>query len=71
MAELPRRNDASAGARSGSPLAVAKPFVRSVAWSQVADANKHLYPNGGLYNHQGVEKPLLAWLKAFREEIFI
>ena len=52
-------------------LAVAKPFVRSVSWSQIADGNKHLYPNGGLYNPLGAEKPLLGWIKAFREEIFI
>jgi hypothetical protein len=50
-------------------LAVAKPYVRSVSWSQTADANYHLYPHGGLFHTDGSPKPLLPWLKSFRREI--
>ena len=50
-------------------LAVAKPFVRSVAWCQTHDALPHLYPHGGLFRPDRTAKPLLAWLKSFRREI--
>jgi hypothetical protein len=50
-------------------LAVAKPYVRSVTWSQTRDAVPHLYPNAGLYRPDGMPKPLVSWLKTFRREI--
>ena len=52
-------------------LAVAKPFVRSVTWTQIADGNKHLFPNGGLHTADGTEKPLRSWIKEFRQEILV
>jgi hypothetical protein len=50
-------------------MAVAKPYVRSVTWSQTRDAVPHLYPNAGLYRPDGSAKPVLAWLKTFRREL--
>lgn len=50
-------------------LAVAKPFVRSVAWRQVADSTPHLYPHAGLFRADNTPKPLLDWLKGFRSDL--
>jgi hypothetical protein len=50
-------------------LAVAKPFVRSVAWKQLDDSAPHQYPHGGLIRHDKKPKPLLDWLKGFRSEL--
>lgn len=50
-------------------LAVAKPFVRSVTWTQLSDATPHAYPHGGLYDAKNVPKPMLSWLKSFRREL--
>lgn len=50
-------------------LAAAKPFVRSVAWTQMTDAAPHLFPHGGLFDAQQEPKPLLPWMRAFRQEL--
>ncbi len=50
-------------------LAVAKPFVRSVSWTQPSDASPHLFPHGGLLRPDQSPKPLVGWLKSFRKEI--
>ncbi len=50
-------------------LAVAKPFVRSVTWTQIGDSTAHTYPHGGLYDAKNAPKPLLSWLKSFRKEL--
>ena len=52
-------------------LAVAKPFVRSVTWSQPSDAAPHLYPHGGLFRGDNTAKPLVPWLKSFRRELLV
>ena len=52
-------------------LAVAKPFVRSVSWSQPTDAAPHLYPHAGLYRADQTPKPLLGWLKTFRKDLLV
>jgi hypothetical protein len=49
-------------------LAIAKPYVRSVNWSQLTDATPHLYPHGGLFRADQTPKPVLSWLKEFRSE---
>jgi GH35 family endo-1,4-beta-xylanase len=49
-------------------LAIAKPFVRSVTWLQATDATPHLYPHAGLFRPDGSPKPLVDWLKGFREK---
>ncbi len=54
------------GAAAWVGLAVAKPFVRSVTWSQMSDAVPHLYQHGGLFRADGTAKPALSWLKEFR-----
>jgi hypothetical protein len=50
-------------------LAVAKPFVRSVAWKQLDDSSPHQYPNGGLIRPNKTTKPLLDWIKGFKAEV--
>lgn len=50
-------------------LAAAKPFVRSVAWTQMTDAAPHLFPHGGLFDAQQDPKPLLPWMRSFRQEL--
>jgi hypothetical protein len=50
-------------------MAVAKPYVRSVALSQIRDAYPHLYPHAGVYRADGTPKPLVPWLKTFRREL--
>jgi hypothetical protein len=50
-------------------LAVAKPFVRSVTWKQLDDSSPHQYPNGGLIRPDKKPKPLLDWLKKFRNDV--
>jgi hypothetical protein len=50
-------------------LAVAKPFVRSVAWKQLDDSSPHQYPHGGLIRPNKTTKPLLDWIKGFRTEL--
>jgi hypothetical protein len=50
-------------------LAVAKPFVRSVAWRQLDDSKPHLYPHGGLVRPNRTFRPLVEWLRTFRAEL--
>lgn len=50
-------------------LAIAKPFVRSVAWRQLDDSTPHLYPNAGLLNADRTPKPILNWFKQFRSQL--
>ncbi len=50
------------------PLAVAKPFVKSVTVGHASDAQKHVYPNAGLYRPDYTPRPLIKWMKAFRDK---
>lgn len=52
-------------------LAAAKPYVRSVCWSQTSDASPHLYPNGGLYRANQTPKPIFSWLQEFRRDLIV
>jgi hypothetical protein len=70
--QWPGPPDESAQARWGSrwvAMAVAKPFVRSVAWAQTADAHPHLFPHGGLFRPDQSPKPLFSWFKSFRTDL--
>jgi hypothetical protein len=49
-------------------LAVAKPYVRSVNCAHARDATPHLFPHGGLYRPDDTPKPLVNWLRSFRED---
>lgn len=49
-------------------LAVAKPYVRSVNWIQASDSVPHLFPHGGLFRADDSPKPILDWLKRFRND---
>lgn len=50
-------------------LAIAKPFVRSVSWTQLADGVPHLYPHGGLHRPDGTPKPAVARLRTLRDDL--
>jgi hypothetical protein len=50
-------------------LAAAKPYVRSVTWTQISDGHPHLYPHAGLTRSDHSPKPLIEWLKGFRKEL--
>ena len=47
-------------------LAICWPQVRTVTWDHWSDAEPHLVPHGGLLDHNGRAKPLLARLRALR-----
>jgi len=49
-------------------LLVAKPAVRGVFWNQLADAELHDFPHGGLIDPAGDSKPALAALGAIRRQ---
>jgi hypothetical protein len=53
---------------SFAALALCWPQVRSVTWDHWTDAESHLIPFGGLLNAAGLPKPLLARLRALRNE---
>jgi len=50
-------------------LAIAKPFVRSVAWLQPSDGLPHLYPHGGLHRADGAPKLAAARLRKLRDDL--
>ncbi|WP_233579107.1 hypothetical protein [Tautonia sociabilis] len=52
-------------------LAVAKPYVRAVIWSHASDAAPHLYAHAGLFRPDHSPKPLLPWLRKFRETYLV
>ena len=49
------------------PLALAKPGVQGVIWSQVCDSEPHRFPHAGLLDANGRAKPALATLAAVRQ----
>jgi hypothetical protein len=49
-------------------LAVCKPFVKSVYWCQLTDAEGHQFPNAGLLDRAAAPKPALAELQSLRDE---
>jgi hypothetical protein len=50
-----------------SALAVCKPFVKSVYWCQLNDAEGHQFPWSGLLDGTGQPKPALGRLRQIRE----
>ena len=48
------------------PLMLVKPYVQGVIWNQLDDSRPHDFPNGGLFDKAGVEKPSLGTLTAIR-----
>jgi hypothetical protein len=48
-------------------LALCKPFVVSVLWPQVSDAEPHQFPNASLFDADGAAKPALSSLRYLRE----
>jgi hypothetical protein len=49
-------------------LAACKPFVRSVTWAQLSDAELHQFPNSGLLDSTGAAKVALSEMRHFRQE---
>lgn len=49
-------------------LALCKPYVRTIRWTQFSDAGAHAYPHCGLIDPAGQIKPGLAALQRLREE---
>jgi GH35 family endo-1,4-beta-xylanase len=50
-----------------SAVALCKPFVQSVLWPQLSDAEPHQFPNAGLFDEAGQVKPALSSLRHLRE----
>jgi hypothetical protein len=48
-------------------LAVCKPYVRGVSWTQLSDAEPHPYPHCGLVDTSGTMKPSFTRLRELRE----
>jgi hypothetical protein len=48
-------------------LAAAKPFVRAVTWAHATDSAPHFYANAGLFRADQKPKPVLRWIRAFRQ----
>jgi hypothetical protein len=60
--------EAQAGwAADFAALAASKPFVRSVFWCHLNDAEAHQFPNCGLLDSSGKAKPALGRLRELRE----
>ncbi len=55
-------------ASSFAALALCKPHVRAVQWAHWTDAERHAFPNCGLIDANGCEKPALAALMKLRGE---
>ena len=49
-------------------LAACKPFVRSVCWAHLNDAEAHQFPHGGLLDAAGEPRPALEELRHLRDE---
>ncbi len=56
-----------AWAKLVAPLLASRPAVQVVIWNQLADAEQHEFPNGGLFNAKGKAKPTLAMLRELRK----
>lgn len=48
-------------------LALCKPFVQSVQWCHLTDAQPHQFPHAGLLDGQGQARPALARLRELRQ----
>ncbi len=50
-----------------APLLLARPSVQVLLWNQLADAEPHEFPNSGLFDAKGKDKPTLALLRELRK----
>ena len=50
-------------------IALSKPYVESITWSDLADVGKHRMPHGGLLGADLKPKPALEVLRAIRKDI--
>jgi hypothetical protein len=49
-------------------LALCKPFVQSVQWTHLSDAQPHQFPHAGLFDAQGRPRPAIERLVKLREK---
>jgi hypothetical protein len=49
-------------------LLIAKPFVQGVIWNQLTDAEPAQFAHGGLFDDQGLPKPVLATITSLRKQ---
>ncbi|MBS0208121.1 MAG: endo-1,4-beta-xylanase [Planctomycetes bacterium] len=49
------------------PLLLAKPFIQSITWSQLSDAEFHEYSHAGLFDSAGVAKPVFTVLGQYKK----
>jgi hypothetical protein len=50
------------------PLLLAKQCIQGIIWNQLNDASPHEFPHGGLFDAQGVAKPVLQTLTGIRQK---
>lgn len=50
------------------PLLMAKPFVQGVIWNQLTDAEPCQFAHGGIFDAQGVPKPVVATIASLRKK---
>lgn len=55
-------------ARSFASLALCKPFVRSIVWSHLSDAEPHQFPHCGLFDGRGQARPALEAFAELRSQ---
>jgi hypothetical protein len=49
-------------------LVLCKPFVRTLRWAHLSDADAHQFPNAGLVNAEGKTKPVMERLRELRQK---
>jgi hypothetical protein len=49
-------------------LLLAKPFVQGVIWNQLSDAEPSQFAHGGIFDAQGLPKPVLAAMSSLRKQ---
>jgi hypothetical protein len=49
-------------------LLLAKQCVQGIIWNQLNDASPHEFPHGGLFDSQGIAKPVLQTLTSIRQK---
>ncbi|MDP6466451.1 MAG: endo-1,4-beta-xylanase [Pirellulaceae bacterium] len=52
-------------------LLMAKPFVQGVIWNQLTDAEPSQFAHGGIFDAQGLPKPVLAAMTSLRKQHLI
>jgi hypothetical protein len=51
------------------PLLLSKSSLHGIVWNQLSDGEPHEFPNSGLFDGDGIAKPILPALAAIRKEL--